>query len=244
MARMWKLVALIIGGCTTSSELDHIYSRGADHAILCGLSVDNKLPHSSDGIAHSLDRAQAERRVIHLYSHRPAGTVDEATIEEIVGGAADRNMKFVTYRELADEWLEPGSETLQGLALSFDDYDIDGWYSLREVFQLYDARVTFFVSSFHVITPEQVVKLQQLEDDGHAVEYHSTNHENAEEFSNELGVDRYIDEDILPGLQRMRAAGFDPQVFAYPFGARSPETDVGLLNHFVMLRAIDATCPY
>jgi hypothetical protein len=230
--------------CVEPNELSHIYSKGADHSVLCGLTVDNKLPHSNDGLAHSLDRAQAERRVLHLYSHRPAGTVDEATIEEIVGGAADRGMKFVTYRELAQEWQKPTAETLEGLALSFDDYDVDGWYSLREMFQLYDARVTFFVSSFHVLYPEHIAKLHQLEKDGHAIEYHSTNHDYADTYTAELGVERYIEDEILPDLGKMRAEGFDPQVFAYPGGARTGETDVALLQYFVLLRAIHSSCPY
>lgn len=42
----------------------------------------------------------------------------------------------------------------------------------------------------------------------------------------------------------MRAAGFAPNAFAYPFGARTEATDAALLRHFALVRAIQYTCPY
>lgn len=232
----WVVFAAALSGCGTN--VDNIYSRGADHDVLCGLNIDNKNAVSNDAIALVLDRAQVEQVVVHLYTHRPAGTVDESTIELVIAGAADRNMNFVTYRELAE-----GTAT-EGLAFGFDDRDLDGWHPLRALFDLYGAKVTFFISEFHTLTPEQRAKLHDLAGDGHAIEYHSTSHENAATYARELGIDRYLAEDILPDLEAMRADGFDPQVFAYPFGARTAETDAALLQQFRLLRAIHSTCPY
>lgn len=91
----------MLAGCdATIGEMDNIYSRGADHDVLCSLSVDMKNSVSTDAIATGLDRAQVEGTVLHLYTHRPNGTVDESTIELILGSAADRGMEFVTYRGL------------------------------------------------------------------------------------------------------------------------------------------------
>jgi hypothetical protein len=232
-------VLVLLGACDTSlPAMDNIYSRGADHRVLCGMSVDNKNLVSADAIAAGLDRAQVDGTVIHLYSHRPAGTVDESTLELVIGGAADRNMDFVTYRDLAD-----GTKT-SGLAFSFDDRDLRGWHALRPMFARYGARVTFFISQFFALEEEEVAMMRDLASDGHAIEYHSTNHLNAEEVSTANGVEHYVAEDILPSLQRMREAGFDPTSFAYPFGARTRATDAALLEHFQLLRAIRFTCPH
>lgn len=231
--------AALLWGCDSSlSEMDNIYSRGADRRVLCGLSVDNKNLVSADAIAAGLDRAQVDGTVLHLYSHRPAGTVDESTIELVLAGAADRDLGFVTYRDLAD-----GTKAA-GLAFSFDDRDLAGWHPLRPLFDRYGAKVTFFISQFSVLDDDEVRMLRDLAADGHAIEYHSTNHFNAEEFAASNGIDRYIAEDILPDLQRMREAGFDPTSFAYPFGARTPAIDEAVLQHFQLLRAIRYTCPY
>jgi hypothetical protein len=236
--RALVLVAFLWGCDASVSEMDNIYSKGADHAVLCGLSVDNKNVVSTDAIAAGLDRAQVDRTVLHLYTHRPAGTVDESTIELVLAGAADRDMDFVTYRDLVD-----GTKS-EGLAFSFDDRDLAGWHALRPLFERYGAKVTFFISQYSTLDEEGVRMLRELGADGHAIEYHSTNHFNAEEFSGANGVERYVEEDILPDLQRMREAGFDPTSFAYPFGARTAATDAALLQHFKLLRAIRFTCPY
>lgn len=238
--RGWVLLGVCaLCACdATIGEMDDIYSHGADHRILCSLSLDAKNLVSDDAISIGLDRAQVDDTVLHLYTHRPNGSVDESTIEQVIAGAADRAMDFVTYRELLD-----GAKT-HGLALSFDDHDFAGWHDLRPMFDRYGAKVTFFVSAFHTLTDEEVGFARDLAADGHDIEYHSTNHLNAEEYSKANGVDAYIADEILPDLALIRAAGFDPHVFAYPFGARTPATDAALLQVFPLVRAIQYTCPY
>jgi hypothetical protein len=226
-------------GCASSlSEMDNIYSRGADRAVLCALSVDNKNVISTDAIAAALARAQVDGTVLHLYAHETGETVDESTIELLLAGAADRDLPFVTYRDLVD-----GTGTT-GLALSFDGHNLANWHSLRPLFDRRGARVTFFISSFWVLTEDELRMLRELARDGHAIEYHSTNHGNAEELVASSGMERYLAEDIFPDLERMREAGFDPTSFAYPYGARTSAIDDALLQHFALLRAIRYTCPY
>ncbi|HUS29506.1 MAG TPA: polysaccharide deacetylase family protein [Kofleriaceae bacterium] len=236
-----RLVAVLVllAGCdVTLSAMDQIYSHGADHPVLCAFNVDNKNAVSADSIAAGLDRAQAEHVVLHIYTHRPEGTVDESTIEQIVAGAADRGMPFVTYRDLV-----AGTAT-EGLALSFDDHDIGGWHALRPMFDLYGAKVTFFISAFHVFDDNARMLLRDLFLDGHSIDYHSTEHRNAETYSAEFGVERYIADDIVPDLELMRADGYDPTTFAYPFGARTAATDAALLKLFPLVRASSFDCPH
>jgi hypothetical protein len=232
------MMVVFLAGCDVSlSAMDNIYSRGAEHPVLCAANVDNKNVVSADAIAAGLDRAQVDEVTIHLYTHKPAGTVDESTIEQILAAAADRGMPFVTYRELVD-----GTAT-QGLAFSFDDHDLDGWHPLRDLFDRYGAKVTFFISAYHTFSDADKAKLRDLQADGHSIDYHSTNHHDAEQYTAEFGVERYIADDILPDLELMRADGFDPKTFAYPFGSRTAETDAALLAHFPLVRASSFSCP-
>lgn len=234
----WAILTLLATGCdVTLSEIDNIYSRGLDGPVMCGISVDFKNTVSNDAIASGLDRAQVDGTVLHLYTHRPAGSVDVSTIEHILAGAADRDMEFVTYRALSE-----GTAT-SGLAFSFDDHDIEGWLELLPVFDRYGARVTFFISSYHGLEIEQQQGIHDLAAAGHDIEYHSTNHRDAEVVTAEQGLDAYLAEEIEPDLALMRGAGFDPVVFAYPFGARTDETDAALLARFHLLRGSSHDCP-
>jgi hypothetical protein len=230
----------IVGGCDrTLPEFDDVYSVGAEYPVACGLSVDDKNSLSIDALSAGLERARAERKTVHLYAHKPSGAVQSSTIESVVAGASDRGLMFITYRELAAGVVP----AIGSLALSFDDHSIVEWHALLPMFAQYNAKVTFFVSSFQFGTVEDLVMLNEMAAAGHDIEYHSTNHQNAEDYSNANGVDRYIADDIAPGLAAMRANGFDPVVFAYPFGARTAATDAALLTKFKMLRAIHFTCP-
>jgi hypothetical protein len=236
---VWRVLAILgCAACDISlSEFPQIYSRPNDGPITCGMNIDNKNLVSVDSIGTGLDRAAVEDHIIHLYSHQPAGTVDESTVEEVVAAASDRGMPFVTYADLAD-----GTATY-GLAYSFDDRDITGWHGLLPMFRYYGARVTFFISSFHALDATEVALLKEIAADGHAIEYHSTFHLHAADTLAELGPDGYLEHDILPGLAHLREAGFDPRVFAYPFGARNSETDRVLLTVFPVLRASHFNCP-
>lgn len=228
----------VSSGCIASlADMDEIYSRGADHYVLCGMSIDDKNSVSIDAIGGALDRAQIDRTSLHLYAHQPTRTVEAAAIENVLAGAADRGLGFATYADLAAGEV-PGS-----LAFSFDDHDLIGWTALRPVFARYQARVTFFISAYPDLEAEEIAQLHQLAADGHDIEYHSTNHYDAEEYAAENGVDAYVADDILPGLEAMRAGGFSPTIFAYPFGARTTEIDDALRPYFNHLRAIQFTCP-
>jgi hypothetical protein len=225
-------------GCDTSlNELSQIYSRPGDGRITCGINVDSKNLISVDSIGTGLDRASADREIIHIYSHRPAGTIDESFIEEVVASASDRDLPFVTYAEIVD------GTASYGLAYSFDDRDIVGWHALLPLFRYYGARVTFFISAFHTIEAADMQLLRDIAADGHDIEYHSTFHSNAETAAAELGTQGYIENDILPDLAMMRDAGFNPRAFAYPYGARTSDTDRALLEIMPLLRGSHFNCP-
>jgi peptidoglycan/xylan/chitin deacetylase (PgdA/CDA1 family) len=241
MRALW--VVVLLAGCdATLVDMDAIYTRGAPKFVMCGMTIDDKSSASLDAIGGALDRAQIDGTTLLLYAHKPGDqpneTVDPATVELALAGVVDRGMTFATYADL-DAGEVPGS-----LALAFDDRSLENWTALRPTFMHYGARVTFFVSEYTFLSPEQKAMLRQLADDGHDIEYHSVHHWNAEDYVNEHGAEAYINDDILPSLEAMRADGYDPHIFAYPFGARSTATDDALRPLFRHVRAIYTTCPY
>ena len=227
-----------LGGCATSLiDDDGIYSRGGDGPILCGLSVDDRYSVSIDAISAGLDRAQVERETLHLYTHKPAGSVDVSTIDSVLASAAFRGLAFVTYKQLFEQ---PPSGAL---AFSFDDRALTAWTSLRPLFDRYHAKVTFFVSEYDSFDDAEKQMVRDLAADGHDIEYHSTHHYAADAYATEHGIAAWLADDIQPALAAMRADGYDPTIFAYPFGARSADTDAAALEQFRAIRAISYTCP-
>lgn len=237
----WLASALWLCSCDSNvSSLDQIYSRPGDGPVTCGFNLDDKNAVSTDAINSALDRAQLEASVVHLYSHHAPNTVDVSTIALVVQAAETRGLRSTTYRELVADAPAP----LQGaLALSFDDRSIDSWLELLPLFSAHHTRVTFFISAFTTFEEKDLQGLRRLADAGHDIQYHSTRHENAVTYSDSHGIDQYVRDDIEPGLAAMRGAGFDPIVFAYPFGARNAELDQTLATYFPLLRGSHFSCP-
>jgi hypothetical protein len=225
-------------GCTASlSDYSDSYSRG-EHFVLCSSSIDDAHHVGSEQIGDALARAMADGTTLHLYAHNPGETVRLKVIEDLLAAAVEHGAEFTTYDQL-NAGLATGA-----LALSFDDHSIASWAALRPMFARHGARVTFFISEFLGLTTEQRAELRQLSDDGHDIEYHSTQHLNAVDYAAAHGLDGYVADEILPALDAMRADGYPTTVFAYPFGARNAATDAALAPYFSHLRAIRTTCPW
>lgn len=125
-----------------------------------------------------------------------------------------------------------------GLAISFDDRFIAEWYSLRPLFQEFNARVTFYING-DTLSREQIEMLHQLKDDGHEIAFHGTIHGDAEQLLDEHGPGGYFDIEIAPGLAFLRRHGFHPTSYAHPGGTSTQRTDSVLLaNGFVTLREV------
>lgn len=232
------LVLALVPACDVAlSEDDTIYSRGGDGLIVCGANIDDKNSVSVDSIAAGLERARADNSVLHLYAHAPPLTAQLESIETALGGAADRGMRFVKYSELTQADLGAG------LAFSFDDHHLAIWSSMRPMFDRHGAKVTFFISAYHTLTEEERGQLRALADDGHDIQYHSTNHRNAADYAATHGAAAWITDDIAPDLAALRGDGYDPTAFAYPYGARNATTDAAILTVLPLARGSDFSCP-
>jgi peptidoglycan-N-acetylglucosamine deacetylase len=128
-----------------------------------------------------------------------------------------------------------------GVALTFDDNYIDEWHRQIPLFDSFDVKATFFVSNYNKLSKEQKGKLHDLQAHGHEIAYHSLNHVNFLKYEKNNKVSELMKNEVDKGMEMMKADGFCPKTFAYPFGSHSDALDNVLLRKFKSVRALNGT---
>lgn len=123
-----------------------------------------------------------------------------------------------------------------GIVITFDDNNVNDWYSFLVLSNKYGAKATFYVSHFDTLSLDQIVKLQVLQDAKNEIGYHTLHHLNALKYLEEKPVDEYIQKEIQQGLALMQANGLKVASFAYPYGVGSAQLDKELLKYFNNVR--------
>ena len=227
-------VALTLSACTQpTADMNNIYYQWDGRTVLCAANTDDVIGVDHANIAAGLDRAVANREAVQYFAHTPGATINRDDLEFTFAAAAERGLPFLTYRELLDDPTPRAA-----LVFSFDDSAIDAWSATRDMFARYHAHVTFFVSRFDHFNAAARAQLQQLAADGHAIEAHSVQHLRAPRYVETYGLQAYLDDEALPSINQLREAGFDTQLFAYPFGAHTHELDDALLQHVRAVRSL------
>jgi len=125
-----------------------------------------------------------------------------------------------------------------GVVISFDDRNVDEWVWADSILGIYDWKATFFVSGLNTITDTQINQLLELQSKGHEIASHSMTHKDAVKYSNEHGIQKYLDDEIIPSISFLRDKGFEISSFAWPYGYHNVQLDNALLPHFDILRAL------
>jgi len=125
-----------------------------------------------------------------------------------------------------------------GLALTFDDYAVGGWYDMNSFFEEYGVKATFFISNFHELSSTQIDKLKTLESSGAEIGCHTYTHDGiSRDYNNDVNrINEYLNAQIIPALDNMRAEGFNPESFAYPYGEHESHYDDAVRGYFPYLR--------
>jgi peptidoglycan/xylan/chitin deacetylase (PgdA/CDA1 family) len=234
---MAGVLNVMTAGCQTQlNEIGGAFYNGDHRLVHCGVNLDTSARTSIEAIDSALDRARDRGEVAELYTHHPGVTVPVSTIEHVLAGARDRGLTFFTYSDFVhDRPVGPG------LALSFDDTSVDAWFALRPLFDQYGAKVTFFVSRYQNIGPDQRAELQQLSAEGHAIEAHTVNHLRAPDYVEQHGLNAYLHDEVDPSFEMLRHDGFVADAFAYPFGARTEQIDHAIGKRVPVLRSVAFT---
>ncbi|MDR0707548.1 MAG: polysaccharide deacetylase family protein [Treponema sp.] len=117
-----------------------------------------------------------------------------------------------------------------GALLSFDDDYIEAWEDAFDLFDRYDARVTFFVQS----KPLNFAKRALAR--GHDVGYHTIHHLDLSLVSRTV-----FTEETTSEIAAFRSAGIPLRSFAYPYGLSSPWMHEELFHSFTILRGYGVT---
>lgn len=134
---------------------------------------------------------------------------------------------------------KPANSEKAGIAISFDDHFINDWYALRPLFKKYNARVTFFLTCPDSLTADEIVKIKQLQKEGHEIGFHGTIHGNATEMLKSQGAQKYIETELKPGLENLARIGIKPTSYAHPGGNHTDQADSILLaSGFKILRDV------
>jgi polysaccharide deacetylase len=191
-----------MAGCNDESRL--LQFGWDDRRILCSTNIDDitKVP-SWDLIEDAISVAHDDRSVAMLHTHAPGETVSTAALERVLGLADDHGLSYFTFSD-----FKGGAEARPGLALSFDDAAIDGWYGIKDMLAAHRARVTFFVTRYTNWTDEGKLRLAELAAAGHDVQAHSVNHFDAVKYVSEHGLDAYLADEALPSIDVLIADGF------------------------------------
>ncbi len=92
-----------------------------------------------------------------------------------------------------------------GIALTFDDsFRVEHWYKYgKDLFGYYDIKVTFNMNAFHHFecqrehSQKEIDMLLELQANGHEIAHHGFKHKKALQYTEEFGIDSWIDDEIF-----------------------------------------------
>lgn len=146
-------------------------------------------------------------------------------------------------KNLRQENCVPGAVRPGVLVLTFDDRNFGDWERAQPLFAKYDAHATFFVSG--EIGADVIGSVKRLVRAGHAVGLHGQHHLSAAAFFKDKPYARYRAEEISHPRHQLEVSLLRTHAFAYPYNARTDETDKALLGDFRRLRAgVPGAAPY
>ena len=240
MRCLLALVALVavLGGACGGNVDDDVFFTYDDRQLLCGQPLDDYLvPENWDRLLETVDTAVREGWVLNVYAHAPGVSISIPTLERALSMFEGAGLPYLTYRD-----LDPEAEPRAGVVFAFDDNGVDSWMSVRSLLQRHGVRATLFVSNFHELDAKQRAALHVLEHDGHDIESHTVHHLEAAKYADLHGPRAWLDDEVLPEIEMLRADGFAPESFAYPYGSRTAETDAVIAPYVRWIRTTPGTC--
>jgi peptidoglycan/xylan/chitin deacetylase (PgdA/CDA1 family) len=130
-----------------------------------------------------------------------------------------------TRETMKDFLIWSPSASRAGLLLSFDDDYLVSWERNFDLFDKYNAKVTFFI----IGKPDSFCARAIRK--GHDVGYHSLSHKDLRKLSRDK-----FNSETIGGARAFRAAGYPVTSFAYPYGLSQPWMHEVLLGSFGTLR--------
>jgi peptidoglycan/xylan/chitin deacetylase (PgdA/CDA1 family) len=211
-------------------------------SVLCSDPVDDLEGVTRDWSAEQARFAEAAQNswVTLVHAHKPGQTVSTAALERVFGWADEYHLDYVRFDE-----LDPAHGPRPGLAFAFDDDDVTGWLSVRDILQAHHARVTFFITRWFEISGSDKAGIATLAADGHDIEPHTVHRLDAQDYVGSNGLSAYIADEVVPSITDLTDAGYAVTSFAYPFGAHDDAIDQAVLAlpQIHRVRTTPGECP-
>ncbi|MDL2308250.1 glycosyltransferase family 39 protein [Bacteroidales bacterium OttesenSCG-928-C03] len=173
------------------------------------------------------------RYTVNLFLWNPEGVTSITPLHAKISAYKDNELIYGLVEKIDNQKII--DKTTNGCVhFTFDDQSIDEWIENRQLFSKYDIKTTFFICRPHLLSDKQIEGLKLLESDGHEIGFHGTNHRSIEDFIDSL--DKWLDQEIITGLQFMKELGFNCRSFAYPFGHATDISDSLLSIYFSHIR--------
>jgi peptidoglycan/xylan/chitin deacetylase (PgdA/CDA1 family) len=74
--------------------------------------------------------------------------------------------------------------------------------------------------------------------EGHSIEAHGVHHLDAATYIADHGLAAYLDDEVQPSIDILRADGFAPVAYAHPFGSHTRELDEAIAGRIRFARSI------
>lgn len=226
----WALL-VFVAACGDGEPLEEaVFAWTGEHDL--GAHGIDKIRADDPGLADAIDRETVGGGVVLFYGHDPPNKTRYETVEAIFDQAHERGLAILTYADLANGPSRPG------VSVSFDDDEVDDWYAMRDLLRAHDAHVSFFVTHYAELTDTQKAELHELAADGNTIEAHGVHHLGATKYIAEHGLDAYLELEVQPSIDVLRADGFAPVAYAHPGGFHTPELDLALASRIRFARGI------
>ncbi|MGG2025496.1 polysaccharide deacetylase family protein [Gottfriedia sp. S16(2024)] len=159
----------------------------------------------------------------------------------------EKNIQFEKLSNMSPYINKPG------IAFTFDDsYRVSQWAKYgKELFGHYDVKVTFNVNAFHHFenerehSQEEIDLLLELQAKGHEIAHHGYKHQNADTYSREKGVYKWLDAEIEPLFDWLEKQSHSktkekfkkPVTFAFPYAEYNEDNIKALIpKYFKIVR--------
>lgn len=124
-----------------------------------------------------------------------------------------------------------------GVAITFDDLHFTEWCAVDTMLDKYHWKATFCISLIGSRSDLDIQRMHKLHEIGHEISGHGYMHVHSVLYVATHGIEKYIEDEIIPMMDYFEAESLNVRSFSYPYGSRNNFTDNELLDYFDILRA-------
>ncbi|MCK4530879.1 MAG: polysaccharide deacetylase family protein [Candidatus Marinimicrobia bacterium] len=124
-----------------------------------------------------------------------------------------------------------------GVVITLDDHHFINWCQVDSLLKKYNWKASFCVSLIGSRSDLDIQRMHELYEIGHEISGHGYMHVHSVLYVATHGMEKYLEDEIIPMMDYFDAESLNVRSFSYPHGSRNNFTDNELLDYFDILRA-------